>query len=228
MSLIDDIQKALAKKLNDIDSLKYRTDLEYHQSPYANMTFPELGNINIFSIASKPAKNSSPETKKELQYIAQKANNRSIKEVELVYNVDKDPFYVFEDQFKALNIDFPYRKFYTIYEHIVVAVIDHLKFYYNRARPFQVSALYNIPINRIETSTHHTPSYPSGHTMYAQLISEIASEKYPEKQGVFDMLAQKCGEARVLQGVHYPSDNSAATKIIKTIYPKLSEYYEKL
>lgn len=228
MSLIDDIQKALAEKLNDIDSLRYRTDLEYHQSPYANMTFPELGNINIFSIASKPAKNSSPETKKELQYIAQKANNRSIKEVELVYNVDKDPFYVFEDQFKALNIDFPYRKFYTIYEHIVVAVIDHLKFYYNRARPFQVSALYNIPINRIETSTHHTPSYPSGHTMYAQLISEIASEKYPEKQGVFDMLAQKCGEARVLQGVHYPSDNSAATKIIKTIYPKLSEYYEKL
>ena len=228
MSLIDDIQKALAEKLNDIDSLRYRTDLEYHQSPYANMTFPELGNINIFSIASKPAKNSSPETKKELQYIAQKANNRSIKEVELVYNVDKDPFYVFEDQFKALNIDFPYRKFYTIYEHIVIAVIDHLKFYYNRARPFQVSALYNIPINRIETSTHHTPSYPSGHTMYAQLISEIASEKYPEKQGVFDMLAQKCGEARVLQGVHYPSDNSAATKIIKTIYPKLSEYYEKL
>lgn len=227
-SLISNVQHILGSQLLGLDELKYSQTFDYNKSHYANMSFPELDGIDIFSIVDPPEKNSSSHTKKELQYIAQKANNRSIKEVELVYNVDKDPFYVFEDQFKALNIDFPYRKFYTIYEHIVVAVIEHLKFYYNRARPFQVSALYNIPINRIETSTHHTPSYPSGHTMYAQLISEIASEKYPEKQGVFDMLAQKCGEARVLQGVHYPSDNSAATKIIKTIYPKLSEYYEKL
>lgn len=228
MSLIDDIQKALAKKLDDIDGLKYRTDLEYHQTPYANMTFPELGNIDLFSIVAAPAKNSSPETKKELEYIAQQSNNRTIAEIEFVYLVDKDPLFLFENAIKEYNLEeFPYHKFNTIYNNIVIAIIEHLKFFYNRARPFQVAAFYNIKINRLNTATHHTPSYPSGHTIYGALAAEILKEKYPDKTAFFDELVQKVGYARVLQGVHYPSDNKASIKIIKTIYPKLSEYYEK-
>ena len=228
MSLIDDIQKALAEKLNDIDSLKYRTGLEYHQSPYANMTFPELGDIDIFSISPKPEKNSSPATKKELEYVAKFANNRTIEDIKFVYLIDEEPLVPFEQELKKHSLEFPYHKFNTIYENIVTALIDHLKFYYNRARPFQVAPHYNIEINRLITSTHHTPSYPSGHTIYGGLAAEILKEKYPEKTAVFDQLAQKVGHARVLQGVHYPSDNVASITIIKTIYPKLSEYYEKI
>ena len=228
MSLIDDIQKALAEKLNDIDSLKYRTDLEYHQSPYANMNFPELGGINIFSIAPKPAKNSSPETKKELEYIVKFANNRTIEDIKFVYLVDEEPLVPFEQELKKHNVEFPYHKFNTIYNNVVTAIVDHTKFFYNRARPFQVAPYYNIKIDRLITNTHHTPSYPSGHTIYGALAAEILKEKYPEKTAVFDKLVHKIGHARVLQGVHYPSDNEASIKIIKTIYPKLSEYYEKI
>lgn len=228
MSLIDDIQKALAEKLNDIDGLRYRTDLEYQQSPYANITFPELGDIDLFSIVPKPAKNSSPATKKELDYIAKVSNNRTIEDIKFVYLVDEEPLYPFEKELKKYNLHFPYHKFNTIYNNLVTAIIDHLKFYYNRARPFQVAPYYKISIDRLITSTHHTPSYPSGHTIYGGLASEILKEKYPEKTAVFDQLAQNIGHARVLQGVHYPSDNEASIKIIKTIYPKLSEYYEKI
>jgi acid phosphatase (class A) len=228
MSLIDDIQKALAEKLNDIDSLKYRTDLEYHQTPYANMTFPELGGIDLFSIVPMSAKNSSPETRKELEYVAKVANNRSIEDIKLVYLVDEEPLDLFEVEIKKSKLDFPYHKFQTIYNHVVTALVDHAKFFYNRARPFQLAPYYNLEIDRLITSTHHTPSYPSGHTLYGALAGAILTEKYPEKRATFEQLVQKVGHARVLQGVHYPSDNDASIKIMNKIYPKLSEYYEQL
>ena len=228
MALIDDIQKALAEKLNDIDSLKYRTDLEHHQTPYANMSFPELQGIDFLSIAPKPNKNSSPQTKKELKSIAQYANNRSIEDIELVYLIDEEPLDLFEPIIEKYKLDFSYHKFNTIYQNVVTALIDHAKFYYNRARPFQVAPYYNIKIDRLMTPTHHTPSYPSGHTIYGALAGQILSEKYPEKKGFFDKIVYKIGHARVLQGVHYESDNKASIQIMNKIYPKLSEYYEQL
>lgn len=228
MSLIEDIQKALAEKLNDIDGLRYRTDLEYHQTPYANMTFPELGGINPLSIAPMPFKNSSPQTKKELEFVAKSANNRSIEDIKLVYLVDDEPLKLFEDKLKKYNLEFPYHKFQTIYNNVVTALVDHTKFYYNRARPFQLAPYYQIQIDRLITATHHTPSYPSGHTLYGALAGEILIEKYPEKSDVWKNIVSKIALARVLQGVHYPSDNDASIKIMNKIYPKLSEYYEKI
>jgi len=228
MALIHDIQKALAEKLEDIDSLKYRTDLEYHETPSANIKFPELGGINPFTIAPKPAKNSSPETRKELEYIARVANNRSIEDIKLVYLVDDEPLDLFAEECNKLKLEFPYHKFQTIYHNVVIALVDHAKFFYNRARPFQVSPYYNIEIDRLITSTHHTPSYPSGHTLYGALAGAILTEKYPEKRATFEQLVQKVGHARVLQGVHYQSDNDASIQIMNKIYPKLSEYYEKI
>lgn len=228
MSLIDDIQKALAEQLNDIDSLKYRTDLTYHETPYANMKFPELGGIDPLGIAPMPEKNSSSKTRKELEYIAKRANNRTLEEIKLVYLVDEEPLDLFYKEVKKYNIEFPYHKFQTIYNNVVTAIIDHTKFFYNRARPFQVAPYYRIEINRLITSTHHTPSYPSGHTLYGALAGSILTEKYPEKKSIWDELVKKIGLARVLQGVHYQSDNVASVQIMKKIYPKLSEYYEKI
>jgi acid phosphatase (class A) len=112
-----------------------------------------------------------------------------------------------------------------MYYTCAIAIVDHLKFYYNRPRPYQLSEYYGVSINRIITKTHKTPAYPSGHTMYAALIAEILSDKYPEHKKEFDKLVDLCGKARELQGVHYPSDNEAAKKIIKTIYPELKKYY---
>jgi len=228
MSLIQDIQKSLADKLESIDSLKYQTGLDYEQTPSANIKFPELGEIDLFTIAPQPAKNSSPQTKKELEYVSKVANNRSIEDIKLVYLVDEEPLDLFEVEINKLKLDFPYHKFQTIYRNVVSALVDHAKFYYNRARPFQLASFYNIKIDRIITATHHTASYPSGHTLYGALAGEILKEKYPEKKATFDELVQKIGHARVLQGVHYPSDNDASIKIMDKIYPKLSEYYEKI
>jgi len=228
MSLIQGIQKALAEKINEIDNLKYKQNYDYLKTPSANIVFPELGDIDLFNIVQKPSKNPSLETKKELDIVAKATTNRSIEDVKLVYLVDQDPLLLYEQFFEKLNLDFSYHKFHTIYNNIVSPLVDHLKNYYNRARPFQLAEYYNVKIDRLITKTHQTPSYPSGHTMYGALISELLIERYPAKKDIFEDLTKKTGHSRVLQGVHYPSDNQASIKIIKTIYPKLSEYYEKI
>lgn len=227
-SLISEVKTSLGSRILSLDELKYAQDFDYNKSKYANMSFPELDDIDIFSILEKPPKNSSIETKKELEYISKKTKNRSIQEIKLVYEVDRDALSIFKPLIEELKIEFPYHKLNTIYNNVVLDLTYHLKYFYNRARPFQVASIYNIEINRIETSTHQSPSYPSGHTIYGALISEILSEEYPAKKAIFRKLGEKCGYARVLQGVHYPSDNEASFELMSRIYPKLSEYYEKI
>ena len=82
---------------------------------------------------------------------------------------------------------------------------------------------YDVDIKLIYTKSHHTPAYPSGHTMYAALGAEMLKDLYPQYKDVFDNWIKDVGEARVLQGVHFPSDNQAAVKIIQKVYPYIKE-----
>ena len=218
----------LIKKINDqinIDKITYVDNFEYKNSRYASMEFPEVGKIDLFKIVSEPNKNSSEETKKELEYLQSITKNRSKADLDLIYSIDDDPMHSFKKVINKYNLDFPVRFFTTVYYTSVIAIVDHLKFYYNRPRPYQLAEHYDISINRIITKTHKTPAYPSGHTMYAALISEILSDKYPQHTKEFTNLVDLCGKARELQGVHYPSDNTVAKTIIKTIYPEIKKYY---
>tara|TARA_R110002074_G_scaffold156071_2_gene312147 strand:- start:32 stop:718 length:687 start_codon:yes stop_codon:yes gene_type:complete len=218
----------LIKEINDhinIDKVRYIDNFEYKESHYASMDFPEVGKIDLFKIVSEPNKNSSEETKKELQYLQSITNNRSKADLDLIYSIDDDPMHLFKKVINKYNLNFSVRFFTTAYYTCVIAIIDHLKFYHNRPRPYQLAEHYDMSINRIITKTHKTPAYPSGHTMYAALISQILSDKYPRHRTELDKLVDLCGKARELQGVHYPSDNEAAKKIIKTIYPELKKYY---
>ena len=226
--LIAKVRSNLNNSIFDIDNIKYLSNFNYLKSGYSNQTFPEFKDINIFQILSKPEKNSSSKTKSEIEEVSRLSNNRTLEEIKLVYSVDDDPFDLFKLAIKQHNLNFNYSKFKQMYYETTAPLIDHLKFYYNRARPFQLASKLDIPINILTTSTHQTPSYPSGHTSYAALIGAILSESYPEKSSIFKDLVQKCGQGRVLQGVHYPSDNLAALRLIKTIYPYLKKHYEKL
>jgi hypothetical protein len=226
---LGDMSRIISEIQNNfsLDSLKYFPDFEYNESPYANMDFPEIGKIDLFSIVGQPNKNSSQETLSELKYISRLTTNRSKEDIDLIYLVDEDPMLLFYPLIKKLNLKFDEQLFKTTYYTCLIAIVDHLKYFYNRARPFQIAELLDIKIDRIITKTHHSPSYPSGHTMYAALIAEFLISEHPEHKSKFDTLAGKTGLARVIQGVHYPSDNRAAIQIVKTIFPNLKQYFTK-
>jgi acid phosphatase (class A) len=209
----------------NLDKVKYIQRFEYKESPYASTEFPEIGNINLFNIVPLPPKNSSDTTKKELLYLSNLTKNLTVSQQDLVHKMDKNAGFLIEEFVDDKGLDFSASTFISMYHHSLVPIVQHLKFYYNRPRPYQLAELYNIDINRIVTSTHKTPAYPSGHTMYASLLSEILSDKYPEHKKQLNKLVDSCAKARELQGVHYPSDNEASKKIVRTIYPELKKYY---
>ena len=81
----------------------------------------------------------------------------------------------------------------------------------------------------IVTQTHDTPAYPSGHTVYSKLVANILHDMFPQISFVeLDSIVKKTGFARVVQGVHFPSDNEASiiftNYLFKALNPKLRNY----
>ena len=82
-----------------------------------------------------------------------------------------------------------------------------LKYHFNRARP------YHLEDDLSPLATISTPSYPSGHTLWAYLQALTWSELLPEKRLDFLEIAYEVGESREIMGIHYPSDEEAARQL---------------
>lgn len=215
MSLIDKVSAIVTSK-KPIDEVAY---LEHKVNYHDNIS---ILNIDLDKIIPPPPKNSSLTTAKELEEISKATKSRTSSEIELISSVDKDPVHIFTDYLRRNNLTFPKEKFYSYY-NIVEQYVFALKYHYNRARPEQLAPYYNLDINVLYTETHHTPAYPSGHTMYAELTAQILADQYPEHKEVFFKLSDYCGLARILQGVHYPSDNKASKIAINKLYGIIKE-----
>ena len=91
--------------------------------------------------------------------------------------------------------------------------IYFFKYLFNRARPKQI-----MPNLKVYPSiSADTPAFPSGHTMQSLYLAKILSKKYPEKKDLFIKIANKCGEARIYAGLHYPSDHYFGQKLINIL-----------
>lgn len=79
-----------------------------------------------------------------------------------------------------------------------------LKRHFKRPRPYHLEPLLN-PLTRI-----NSPSFASGHTLWAFTEAYIFSEIIPEKREEFLKRADEVRWSRELLGIHYPSDNEAS------------------
>jgi len=222
MSIINKIDQIIRQQEN-IDDLGYLRNKMSYQDDIKN----NVVKIDWLKIIDAPPKNSSPKTTRELASISKATVNRTAKEIDLVIKVDKDPINLFLDFLENKNLNFPKSKFYTFYDFLEPYIYG-LKYHFNRARPEQLAPYHNINIKILYTDTHHTPSYPSGHTMYAELAAHILSDEYPEYKSNFFEIAKFCGLARVLQGVHFPSDNEASVAAVNVLYPLIKEGIENV
>ena len=59
----------------------------------------------------------------------------------------------------------------------------------------------------------NTPSYPSGHTTQAYMMSYVLSDKFPKYRSKFRELAEMVSKSRVMARAHYPSDISFGKKV---------------
>lgn len=82
-----------------------------------------------------------------------------------------------------------------------------LKRYFKRPRPYHLESGLR-PLARI-----NSPSFPSGHTLWAFTEALLFSEIIPEKREEFIKMAEEVRWSRELMGIHYPSDNEASRMI---------------
>lgn len=191
-------------------------DMKYTDSP---KTWDVSDKITIAwdDILPDPPSNDSDTTKKELIYLSELTRNRSNSQVELIKLVDEEPNDLYHKTLKRLNLEFPQEIFDKSW-NILKNVIKNLKHKHNRPRPYQLSDKYGISINLLDSKTAQTPAYPSGHTAYAALGAYILAAKYPAHSEHFFDKVSTAGMARMLMGVHYPSDNEASMIITGAVW----------
>ena len=207
---LSDIEKAFSENIN---SIKY-TDSKKSWKVSDRIT------IDWKNVLPKPPANNSKETRKELEYLQNLTKNLTVQEKALVHLVDGEPLDIYNPILKKHRLEMPKKDFKKIY-NLTYPVIMNLKHQYNRPRPKQLGDRLGFKINVIETKTHHTPAYPSGHTVYAAMGAYLLADKYPELSSEFFRKISDAGLARCLQGVHYPSDNEASMVISSAIWQDL-------
>jgi hypothetical protein len=222
--LIRDIQEILVgNKIKKIDSLEYKNYSSDNPRPTELETV--LGFRYIEHIPP-PYSNSSTETKEEIDEIINSTKDLPDYVIETVLLIDKDPLIVYKSLLKSKSLEFPQEEFDTLY-NILFDIIKDTKIYFNRPRPNQISEFYDIDIPVINTGTHHTPSYPSGHVAYATLAEILLSNLYPDLSTNFKEITDKVKLARIKQGVHFNSDNVAAYNFVYSIFDQLVNYSKR-
>ena len=79
-----------------------------------------------------------------------------------------------------------------------------VKYHLLRARPYVLEPKLQ-PLQIMGS-----PSFASGHTLWAYIQAFTWSELVPRKRQQFLDLAYEIGESREVMGIHYPSDEEAA------------------
>ena len=207
MDIISEFNKSLSSRL---DSVVYTDKTR-------TWKVPKIITIDWQGVLPEPPKNTSEETKKELQYLEKLTSNLGYEEKNLIDLVDKEPLDLYKPIFSKMGKPIPKKDFEKIWK-ISEPIVNNLKHKFNRPRPKQLGDLLNYKINVRESKTHHTPAYPSGHTVYAALGAYLFSDMYPHKSSEFFKMISLAGLARCLQGVHYPSDNEASMVISGAIW----------
>ena len=164
-----------------------------------------------------PPMNDSETTKKELVYLSELTKSLSSSQMDLIKLVDKEPNALFHKTMRDLNIEFPQEIFKRSW-NVIKPVIMNLKYIHNRPRPYQIADKYGLKITLRDSKTAQTPAYPSGHTAYTALAAYILAAKHPQFSDHFFDKIQMAGMARMLMGVHYPSDNEASMIITGALW----------
>lgn len=82
-----------------------------------------------------------------------------------------------------------------------------IKYKLFRPRPYHLEPKLQ-PLTKI-----NSPSFASGHTLWAFVQAFTWSEVVPEKQQQFIALAEEIRRSREIMGIHYPSDNEASRQV---------------
>jgi len=195
--------------------------------------------VKALSESVKFPANSSDQVRKELDYLLKLQEKRTpeqIKRVEFLGNigywpsvnvVPSHPSYKqnLEDLFfegrELLGSEISANNFPKVSKLLQGIMQDMrimeftIKYKLLRPRPYHLEPRLT-PLTKI-----NSPSFASGHTLWAFIQAFTWSEIVPERQPQFIALAEEIRRSREIMGIHYPSDNEASRQVAD----KMLQYY---
>ena len=238
-----------------LDNIEYPSDRYNSGSLVYLMVSPEYltpEQVNELKQTVKPPSNSSDQVQAELKFLMEWQNKRT-KEHEVRVNDFLAPigywphismvkshsryqtnlehlFYegraVMGEQCKAENYPATKKLLERVTKDMRIMEFT-VKYHLLRPRPYQLSDKLK-PLTQMQT-----PSFASGHTLWAYIQAFTWSELIPNKRKEFLDVAYEVGESREIMGIHYPSDEEAARglshKMLSEMYsnPKFIEDLDK-
>ena len=223
---------------SELDAIQYPSTAYGWIASILNPTYLERDQMKEMYLTLKPPANSSEQTKAELNFLLELQKNRTevqAKEVltinEIVYvpfltGGDDDLFYLCTSVMgaNATAKNHPHTK--KLLRNIMkeCRIVEFTaKNHFMRARPRQLEKKLH-PLKKIKT-----PSFASGHTLWAYLQAYILAELIPKKSKAFIDTAYEIGYSREVLGVHYPSDEEAARQLSYKIFEAMwmTEKFQK-
>jgi len=89
-------------------------------------------------------------------------------------------------------------------------LIVKLKFHYQRIRPYQLAGQLKAKLFPFKSVAAINPSYPSGHTFQARMLTEYIGNKHPQHYEPLANLTNDVATSRMFLGLHFQSDNDFA------------------
>ena len=165
-----------------------------------------------------PPDPSSPEVLHELEQIQSIQRQSSDKDkarlTEIVNKSDKTFLRVFFEYGRdhGLNVDRYEKALEAILEDVNTVVMDK-KYSFNFPRPWQYQMGEPIIMTSAIRPSIDSPSYPSGHSAQAFVVSTVLGNVFPNHREDFEEIAESIGVNRVKAGWHFPLDHVAGKKL---------------
>jgi acid phosphatase (class A) len=183
--------------------------------------FVEPGQIDYKALIGPPPLPESPEEKNDLYKVIGLQDIRKAADIERARSeVEFSPFVfsrVIGPWFTSDNLP----QTGALLREVVSegqGVVDPLKIYYARPRPFLADGLVQPCVRKEETF-----SYPSGHATSSMIAALVLAEIFPEKRGALIDEAKTIGVDRVIGGVHYMTDVQAGQKIAEAMFKAMEQ-----
>lgn len=122
----------------------------------------------------------------------------------------------FKEIFERNKIKFPSKLISKLMKDSTIVIKD-LKNFYDRKRPWKYIKSKE-GIHKLDSMD--TPSYPSGHSTQAELISNFLTHYYPDLKDEFRKMSDEISFSRNVARAHYPSDSNFGKKLGK----KMSDF----
>ncbi len=196
---------------NLLKKLKYGEPTKNHLEKMKSNSGLVDTNFELINI-SKPPENDSRKSRSEVFHIKRALDANDYKTRRIIDQADSDPVGIFVSFAKRNNLRYDEDYLRDVSSNLRPIVLK-MKYYFNRPRPYQLANALGIEFNPIEKKSASTPSYPSGHSAQAYVISNILSKANPGFERELENIADKISLTRFQAGVHYLSDIYAGKEL---------------